>query len=299
MKILIGCDVDPVLPAVLDRRPAADVWASLDRITTLLDQLGDACPKITWLIRSDQSVEFSTGSFVTGHTRQLSLWDELQGRGHELGWHMHMMSYSSSSKQFVFDSNPIWLSHAYEQISSRFTVKSTRTGWDYCDNTLMIALDRLGVKIDFSALPGNLLWFSAGGVGLKTDWRNCPRYPYHPSSGDYQGSGSDLLSIWEVPTAQFRRSPIGRLMLTGLRLRHGHLSSSGVSNQSRLLTDTWHDLPLPGSEVWAFFFHPYDLTETGILNFKTNLERLESVPNVEFETAAEIANWLTSREPSC
>jgi hypothetical protein len=298
MKILIGCDVDPVLPVTLDHRPPGDVWATLDRISALLDALGNACPKITWLIRADQSVKFSTGSFVTGYTQQRSLWNKLRARGHELGWHMHTMSFCPSSKQFVFDASPIWLSHVYEQLSSCFPVKSTRTGWDYCDNALMTALDRLRISIDFSALPGNLLWFSAGGVHLKTDWRKCPRHPYRPSGNDYQGNGSDSLSIWEVPTAQFRRSPIGSAMRVGLRLRHGDISSSGVRNQTRLLTDNWPDLPLPGSEVWAFFFHPYDLTETGILSLKTNLLRLESLPNVEFETATEIVNWLTSREAS-
>jgi hypothetical protein len=296
MKILIGCDVDPVLPAVLDRRPPGDVWECLDRIDVLLDRLGEGLPKITWLVRADQSVEFCTGSFVSGYAGHRSLWDKLQERGHELGWHMHTMSYSPIQQQFVFDPDPPWLREAHACLSACFPVNATRTGWDYGSNILLAALDRLGVTIDFSALPGNVAWFSAGAVKLRTDWRKCPTVPYHPSRNDYQRSGGDSLSIWEVPAAQFRRSPARTLMLGLWRLRHGYLSSAGITNLTQVLTDNWRDLPLPADGVWAFFFHPYDLTEAGIQDFRSNLRRLEAVPHVEFLTATEIAQWLSARE---
>ena len=295
MKILIGCDVDPVLPPVLDRRPEGDVWQCLDRMALFLDRMGQALPKVTWLIRADQSIEFSTGSFVTGYTSHRSLWDRLQEQGHELGWHMHTMSYSPPHAQFVFDPDPAWLTAAHERLASCFLVKATRTGWDYGSNRLFSALDQLGIAVDFSALPGNTLWFSAGKVALMTDWRYCPTVPYHPSRSDYQRSGNDPLALWEVPGAQFRRSLAGRLARGLLRLRHGCFSVSGLANQTQLLTGQWRDLPRPADDVWAFFFHPYDLTEAGIRNLQINLRRLESVPNVEFQTATEIAGWLSAR----
>lgn len=296
MKILIGCDVDPVLPPVLDRRPEGDVWECLDRITLLLESMGEALPKVTWLLRADQSVEFSTGTFLTGYSSHRSLWDRLQERGHELGWHMHTMSYSPMEEQFVFDSDPVWLIEAHERLASCFPVRATRTGWDYGSNSLLSIFDRLGIVVDFSALPGNALWFSTGKVALMTDWRYCPTVPYHPDRNDYQRSSDDPLSLWEVPTAQFRRSLAGSLARGLLRLRHGCFSFSGVANQTQLLTDWWRGLPRPADDVWAFFFHPYDLTEVGIRNLQTNLRWLESVPGVEFKTATEIAAWLSERE---
>jgi hypothetical protein len=296
LKILIGCDVDPVLPPSLDRRPDGDVWECLNRIEALSGEIGDDMPAITWLIRSDQSVEFCTGKFNSGYSDHRSLWDKLQERGHELGWHMHTMSYSSRQKEFVFDPKPGWLAEAHERLASLFPVNATRSGWDYGSNALFVSLDHLGVVVDFSALPGNTLWFSAGKVRLMTDWHRCSSEPYHPSASDYQRSGASALKLWEVPTAQFRRS-LGAAAARGLlRLRHGYFSPSGLMSQTRLLTDRWRELPVAANEVWAFFFHPYDLTETGIRNFHANIQRLQKLPDVEFKTATQVCRWLSTRE---
>jgi hypothetical protein len=296
VNILIGCDVDPILPSILDRRPEGDVWERLNRINALLGELGEDMPPVTWLIRADQSVQFSTGSFESGYSNYRSLWSKLQERGHELGWHMHTMSHSPSQKQFVFDPVPSWLAEAHERLASSFPVNATRTGWDYGSSTLLSALDRLGVVVDFSALPGNALWFSVGKFRLMTDWRDCPEVPYHPSSNDYRRSGPAPLKLWEVPAAQFRRSLAGTVTRGLLRLRHGCFSMSGLTNQTQLLTDHWRKLPLEANDVWAFFFHPYDLTETGIRNFQTNIRRLHNLPDVKFKTATEVSTWLSTRE---
>ncbi len=299
MKVLIGCDVDPVLPAILDRRPAGDVWECLSQIDALLERMGSDMPAVTWLIRADQSVEFSTGSFESGYTKHRRLWDKLQKGGHELGWHMHTMSYAPSQQQFVFDPAPEWLAEAHERLASFFSVNATRTGWDYGSNALLSALDRLGVAVDFSALPGNVLWFSPGKVTLMTDWRDCPTEPYHPSGNDYQRSGTDPLKLWEVPGAQFRHSAAGTVLRGLLRLRHGCFSMSGLENRTQLLTDDWQQqLPQRGSDVWAFFFHPYDLTESGMRKFQANIRRLQDLPAVEFKTATEVSTWLSARDRS-
>lgn len=71
---------------------------------------------------------------------------------------------------------------------------------------------------------------------------------------------------------------------------------AGLKNRTRLLTDPWPELPQQGSDVWAFFFHPYDLTETGIRNFQSNIQRLQNLPAVEFKTATEVSTWLSNRE---
>jgi hypothetical protein len=296
VNILIGCDVDPVLPSILDRRPEGDVWECLNRIGLLLSAMGEDMPAVTWLIRADQSVEFSTGSFESGYSTYRPLWNTLQEGGHELGWHMHTMSYAESQKQFVFDPLPDWLAEAHERLASSFPVNATRTGWDYGSSALLSTLDQFGVVVDFSALPGNALWFKLGKVTLMTDWRDCPTEPYHPSGNDYQRRGLPPLKLWEVPGAQFRRSLAGSVTRGLLRLRHGCVSMVGLANQTLLLTDHWRELPLEANDVWAFFFHPYDLTETGIRNIQTNIRRLQNLPDVEFKTATEVSRWLSTRE---
>jgi len=206
------------------------------------------------------------------------------------------MSYSSPDKQFVFDPEPNWLAQAHESLASSFPINATRTGWDYGSNELHSALDRLGVIVDFSALPGNALWFSLGKVSLMTDWRRCPAAPYHPSASDYQQSGPAPLKLWEVPAAQFHRPLAGAAARGLLRLRHGCFSMLGLTNETKLLTDPWQELPRESTDVWAFFFHPYDLTKTGIRNYQANILRLQNLPDVEFKTATEVSTWLSNRE---
>jgi len=284
------------LAPILDQPPEGNVWECLNQIDALLNGMGEDMPAVTWLIRADQSVEFSTGSFESGYSNRRSLWDKLQERGHELGWHLHTMSYFPPEKQFVFDPVPGWLAEAHERLASSFSVNATRTGWDYGSSALLSALDRLRVIVDFSALPGNVLWFKLGKVTLMTDWRDCPTVPYHPSGNDYQRSGSAPLKLWEVPAAQFRRSLAGTVTRGLLRLRHGCVSMSGLTNQTQLFTDRWRERPVAANDVWAFFFHPYDLTETGIQNFRANIWRLQNLPDVEFKTATEVSTWLSTRE---
>lgn len=296
MNILVGCDVDPVLPAILDRRPAGDVWECLHRIDALLGEMGEDMPPVTWLIRADQSVDFSTGSFESGYSNYRSLWDKVRARGHEIGWHMHTMSFSPPQEQFVFDPVPVWLAAAHERLASTFRVNATRAGWDYGSSALLSTLDSLGIVVDFSALPGNALWFKLGKVTLMTDWRDCPTEPYHPSANDYQRSGPAPLKLWEVPAAQFRRPLVGAATRGLLRIRHGCFSMSGLTNQTQLLTDRWRELPRQANDVWAFFFHPYDLIEPGIRNFQANIRLLQDLPDVGFKTATQVSTWLSSRE---
>ena len=115
--------------------------------------MGHALPVITWLIRSDETVRFCTGSYSSGFTSRQKLWRSLANQGHELGWHMHNLSFDWSRGRFSFDPNPYWLSAAHDSLTEHYPVRATRVGWDYGSTELFNTLDRIGIRIDFSALP--------------------------------------------------------------------------------------------------------------------------------------------------
>src|SRR5260370_5946825 len=100
MKILIGCDVDPILPPLLSHPLSNDIWKCLGYLSSLLDMAKGSLPPITWLIRSDASVRFATGDFGSGYTMRRCLWETLVADGHELGWHMHLMSFDERLGSF-------------------------------------------------------------------------------------------------------------------------------------------------------------------------------------------------------
>ena len=199
MKILLGSDVDPVLPETLRRAPEQDIWRTLDLVPALLDRMGSKMPPVTWLIRADESVCFATGDFDSGFTSRARLWERLLQSGHEIGWHMHLLSFDEQRGCFAFDPNPPWLGQALESLTRRRPISATRTGWDYADARLLRTLDGLGIRLDFSALPGNRVWPQAGGKRFVVDWLGCGHQPFHPSVGNHQQTGKDALDLIELP----------------------------------------------------------------------------------------------------
>lgn len=209
MKILIGCDVDPVLPRVLDRAPAWNIWNPLEKIEKLISEMQDDLPPMIWLIRADQSIQFCTGSYSSGYSSKEAMWQQLLANGHEMGWHVHLMSYDTGNGVFRFDPEPSWLEDAHQSVAGHFKVRATRTGWDYGSNFLLRKLDDLGVKIDFSALPGSISWYHVGGSKLVVDWIGVSQAPYHPARDNYKRSGPYSLNLVEIPITQFVNSTVG------------------------------------------------------------------------------------------
>jgi hypothetical protein len=290
MKVLIGCDVDPVLPPLLREPPREDVWECLGNLEGLLKAATGGLPPVTWLIRADDSIRFATGDFASGYRARKSLWQTLIGSGHELGWHVHLMSFDARRGCFGFDPGATWLSDACRALAEHYDVRSTRTGWDYADNALFRRFDALGVTTDFSALPGNMAWHAAGSDRLVVDWLRCPSHPYHPSPDDYQRPGK--LNLLEIPITQFPDSVIGIAKRIAKRLKHGSGCMSGLRNRTKMLTDRWDCVPLSGCTISAFYFHPEDLRGSGVENMLRNLERLRALPDAEFVTASAARQFL-------
>jgi hypothetical protein len=289
MKVLIGCDVDPVLPALLRLPPSTDIWEPLDLIYKLVGTMGDALPVITWLIRSDESIRFCTGSYSSGFISRQKLWRSLANQGHELGWHMHNLSFDGDRGCFGFDPDPSWLSAAHHSLTEHYPVRTTRIGWDYGSTGLLNALDKLGIQIDLSALPGNIVWHSAGPDRITVDWRRCPSSPYHPDRHDYQTEGPNALRLLEVPITQFPNSLRGVATRCVRRISNCCFSMSGLRHKTLRLTDPWPVPPVFHGGILAFFFHAEELTEIGVSHFAQNVQQLRQMHRVEFVTANQIA----------
>ena len=289
-RVLIGADVDPRIPG-MRQRPSGDIWDPLDAVADLERALGADLPSVTWLIRADDSIRRLTGSFESGYTSRRDLWDRLQARGHELGWHFHHWTFGADGDGF--DPSPAWLPDACGALSRFFEVSSTRTGWDFANNETMRALDALGVRLDFSALPGHIVWWTVDGEKIVVDWRRAPRAPYHPSSSDYQRPGAAPLGLMEVPITSFRADTISMAKRVVWRALHGTVSLKGLAAKTHYLTRRW-PAPPPPADVLAFYFHPSDLAGDGIANAARNIALLRDRFNPEFVTGRELASRLAN-----
>jgi hypothetical protein len=293
MLVVIGADVDPRLPG-MRRRPTWDPWDPLDLVPSLERALGSDLPPITWLIRGDDTIRHVTGAYDSGYVTRQPMWTRLQTRGHELGWHFHHWTYREQSDGF--DPHPDWLPAAHATLSRHFTIRATRTGWDYCNSDTMQRLSALGVAIDFSSLPGHLVWWSIDGERILVDWRRSPRLPYKPGRADYQQPGDAPLDIMELPIASFPASLTTMAKRGAWRLLHGTLSVAGISAKTFMITDPWPVAPkVPsGAGVLAFYFHPESLTGDGIAAFSRNLAMLKERFDAEFVTASDALSRLAN-----
>jgi hypothetical protein len=82
--------------------------------------------------------------------------------------------------------------------------RSVRMGWDFHNNTTMKKLSELGIKTEFSALPGLRTRLPSGAMLVYNifDWYISPRAPYHPSVSDYRRGaveGEKELDVVEIP----------------------------------------------------------------------------------------------------
>jgi hypothetical protein len=291
MKILIGCDVDPIAPAADGRPSGNDIWRCIDHLERLIAVANGRLPPITWLIRADDSVRVRSGDFTSGYTSRRPLWQILVANGHELGWHMHFMTHDARRGGFGFDPRPGWLTEAWQAVSACYPVRSIRTGWDYANNELFRQFEQLGVMVDFSAIPGGIAWHSVGRDKFVVDWSRCGGVPYHPSPDDYQRPGT--LNLLEIPLAQFPNSIFGMAGRLARRLANGSPSLAGMRTVTRTMTDPWTAMPRSDGAVWAFYFHMRALAGAGLGYFLRNLESLRALPDVEFVTASTARDFLT------
>ena len=218
LHIIIGCDTDP------DRQDFVD-GASVERLSWrgmsegipilkgMVDDLIDSdgrAPVFTWLLRVDEQIRMLHGEYgwILQNFRRLLL--DLESTGDELGWHPHFYRLDEKKKNWFQEINDVeWqtgmLHQAYDAYMKIFPdrARSVRMGWDYHNNATMRKLDELGVKIDFSAVPGlSTKATSSRKIHNVYDWYISPREPFFPSKTDYRRGvveGEESLSILELP----------------------------------------------------------------------------------------------------
>ncbi len=219
LYIIIGCDTDPDRPSFVD---GADddcgSWRGVEEgislykelISDLKDSAGNE-PKTTWLLRVDEQVKTIKGDYTWVLKRYERGLKALEADGDELGWHPHFYKYDKEGKVWFQEVNDsAWqvemLDEAYRAYQAAFPgrAKSVRMGWDFHNGATMKKLSELGVKAEFSALPGLRTNMPIGTKRVYNifDWYISPRNPYFPSSADYRrGSRGDEkpLDILEIP----------------------------------------------------------------------------------------------------
>ncbi|MEE9554586.1 MAG: hypothetical protein V3W18_09835 [candidate division Zixibacteria bacterium] len=216
--IVIACDTDPDREYFVPDIPADELsWRGMlegipqakERLTRLVDSDNNS-PCITWLLRADFQVKHFYGAYnyILSAHREFLL--SLEKAGDELGWHPHFWKYDSALKSWSQNYDDLnWQTQMLDEAYNSYQEilpgrgKSVRMGWTYHNNRTIGKLDRLGVRVDLSAIPGlridpNQKYSKANYF----DWEITPRDSYHPSSLDFRRPAvgeENSLSILEAP----------------------------------------------------------------------------------------------------
>lgn len=306
--VVIGCDTDP------DRvtfnpdaaRATTLIWRGLTdgipRAKKAVESIRDADgkpPIFTWCLRADHQVKTAHGSYAYVMETFAELLLELERSGDELAWHPHFWNHDSAHGGWYQEYRDVnWqidmLRGAFDAceraLPGRF--RSARLGWTYHNNSTFAELEKLGIQVEFSALPGHRIdpGRRAGPNANFFDWSITPNHPYYAAAADYRRparDGEPARTMLEAPVfvsrsrawSLFRGAVLARKMKAAgqllLALRHPSyfITITGrpalfapVQNEARLV------LKRSDTVFLVTYFHPDELLETG--NTVYSLEHL-------------------------
>lgn len=206
LSILLTIDVGPDGAALGKGHESAFHWETTrNGIELMLEALHTLSVRhgldvtSTWFVRADDTIKKSFGSYpalfdiVTPTITSAS-------SSFEVGWLPQLYTEDSSTHGIScvqsFDFCLSNLSQIYGSLAGAgYSVKSTRMGDCYHSNQSMMALDKIGIEYDCSALPGRIK--KHGGWYL--DWEPTDHMPYRPSKFDYRVAGKPDFDLIEIP----------------------------------------------------------------------------------------------------
>jgi hypothetical protein len=337
--LLIGCDCDPDRPRYggsrYDVYRSPQQWKGIEEgIRRLQEELGrleqriGLKPKVIFCVRADlqmKEIYGSAGSMVESY---LPLWRELAKEGHEVAWHPHLWRWSGTWGCWYQETEDnSWISMCLEIGFSGFlsawgkAPSTCHMGWTFHNNISMQAINRLGVKMDFSASPGVFFEGGPGAAGTafdnQIDWRGTPKRWYRPSVMDYRrprrGDETEL-DVIEIPkfTSESGLLTAAKRLAYGLKKRTLSAPASAaflqVTAQPVLYNHIVRErLECTGAEPFLVtYFHPDELIERKLspqdllysrANFSKNILHIvkkatEMGRDIRFATGAEALGFV-------
>jgi hypothetical protein len=197
LPVFLTFDVGPDDAVLGHAHESAPAWtrtaAGLADAAALLDALAahaGAPVAATWFVRADRHLAIDGGDALAAHAAFGDFLRVRRDRGDTIGWMPQVYSARGGPPDRAdLDATCARLRDA------GWDARAVRMGGLFHDDATMAALDRLGVEVDCSALPGR----RKDDGGWRLDWTPTPDRAYHPSRGDYRVPGAPALDLVELP----------------------------------------------------------------------------------------------------
>ena len=156
--------------------------------------------RFTFFVRADNQIKYSHDRVNALFYRYRPFWLRLQQEGDEIGWHPHLYRLRGNVWMPQTDGPGVerQLKNCYVELPmDEFNITSARIGEGFMTNYAINTLDKVGLKVDSTALPGRM----RNDEERRFNWAKAPIDPYHPSRFDYASYGmpGGNLTLLEVP----------------------------------------------------------------------------------------------------
>ena len=214
--IIIGCDVDPdratFVPGVTDKvlswKGMTEGLLKTKDLTRAVRDSDDRPPIYSWCLRVDDQIHQYYDDYAWVLKEHRPLLNDLAASGDELSWHPHFWRFDPKRSAWYQETEDRdWqtsmLRTSFEAYRQQFPdcPQSARMGWNYHNTESMNTLAELGIKVDFSGVPGMRVDRSHSKIENIYDWFQAPNRPYFPSRRSHQVEAGldESLPILEVP----------------------------------------------------------------------------------------------------
>ena len=272
--------------------------APLDELGASFKQIREALatfPQVrtTWFIRMDSHIGATFGSPDYIFRKHENVVDWLRAHGHEVAWHHHAYKQVDGQWKPEFDEARIASQlGATSDLAMEYGLAVCRMGWGFQTNRTMEALERLGWRVDCSAIPRPRYDWDT----VPRDWTTTPQQPFFPSIADYRVPGDPERALLEVPTSTV-------LLSTPTDTQPGIVRYINPAYHPKWFRNA---LDAAASDSLVLICHPYELlrsksahpllafsSEAFFLNMETLVERVTRFGTISEMIASDHQSSLT------
>lgn len=247
----------------------------------IIDALGGKAFSV--FVRSDHQIKTVYGDYGYLINSNPSLIRSIKSNNGEINWHIHL--YEEKGTEWVPVEESRLVSSFEKDLNNVKSIpeinwRIVRIGECVMNNELMAAIDKAGIQIDSTALPGR----KRDDDEKKLDWLITGNLPYHPSIDDYRTAGTPSLNVMEAPMvtipmkASYDKEPISRYVNLSFKTEVLFQNMEEYVNKNHSLLSITHPFEVLSPGTHGLIAYDMNVFHNNIKQLVATVERCGKTP---------------------